>query len=360
MEIFHMAALAAMLLAAPFLLGMLFGKETVSGTYIAGALLLWGSFQAVAIAANLRGWDFQMLSRRFLFVLAALVCAGIAALCVRIIGGRKGKCAGKDISKKEGEPWKELLLIVPAFLLVGSLFFVYAPKLESWYLVPETVNTILDTNSLHGFHPLTGQPLSLPKGFGERLMNLPAFYACLARWFQLETTGLLFHGMSLWVLFISFLVYNQFAAFFFGKWQKGRILFMWVYALVLLLGDGAYMNEAYQMLHYAYEGRAVLTGVLLPYCLYLLLTAFFGFSVRLKHQEGVAEGKGRINIFRVFSGIAEYVLLFLGGLLVLGVDYGLGLLSAMTVLSCIAGVFRFLVNRLSERRRKGNKSMKQV
>ncbi len=320
MEIIHIMALAAVLLAAPFLLGMLFGKKTISGTYLSGTLLLWGSFEAVAITAGLKGWEFQMLSDRFLYVLAALMCAGLAALCVRTI--KFGK--GKKIGKINIELLKELLCIAPAFLLAGSLFFLYAPKLESWYLVPETVNTILDTNSLHGFNPLTGQPLSAPKEFGWTLMNLPAFYACLADWFHINTTGLLFCCISLWMLFISFLVYYQFAAYFFEKWKNGRIFFMWIYAFLFFMGDKAYMNEAYQMLHYAYEGRAVLTGILLPYCFYLLLTAF-------------KENKSR-RATAGFVWLAEYALLLAGGLLAAGLDYGLGLPLAMTALSCVVGL----------------------
>lgn len=338
MEILHTLALAAVLLAAPFLLGMLFGKRTISGTYIAGILLLWGSFEAVAVAANLRGWDFRMLSVRYLYVLVALVCAGIAALGVRMIRARKGKHTGK----KERGLFKEILFIVPAFLLVGSLFFIYAPKLEGWYLVPETVNTILDTNSLHGVHPLTGQPLSTPKEFVFSLMNLSGFYACLADWFQMNTMGLLFRCMPIWMLFISFLVYYQFAAYFFAKWKNGRIIFMWVYALVLFLGDRAYMNEAYQMLHYAYEGRAVLTGILLPYCFYLLLKAFSGFFGRLRKREGMEDDKGGGAISGIIW-LAEYALLIAGGLLAVGVDYGLGLPLAMTVLSCAVGIFGIMV-----------------
>lgn len=339
MEILHMAALAAVLLAAPFLLGALFGKETISGTYIAGVLLLWGSFESVAVMANLRRWDFQMLSRRVLSVLVALMCVGIAALCVRIIRLKKEK----DIRKKENGLLREMLFIVPAFLLVGSLFFVYAPKLESWYLVPETVNTILDTNSLHGFHPLTGQPLSTPKEFGWSLMNLPAFYACLANWFQVDTAGLLFRCIPLWMLLLSFLVYYQFAVFFFDKWKKGRVLFIWVYALLLVLGDRAYMNEAYQMLHYAYEGRAVLTGILLPYCLYLLLSAFSRLSGIFKNQEGMEEEKKQISIFGIFAWMAEYVLFIASGLFVMGVDYGFGLPMTMTALSCIVGLTGLMI-----------------
>ncbi len=335
MEIFHILALAAVLLAAPFLLGMLFGKRTISGTYIAGILLLWGTFEAVAVAANLRGWDFQMLSGRFFYVLAAFVCAGIAAFGVRMIRSGKGKGTGK----KESGLLKEVLFIAPAFLLAGSLFFLYAPKLEGWYLVPETVNTILDTNSLNGFNPLTGQPFLATKESGWSLMNLPAFYACLADWFQINTGHLLFFCISLWMLLISFLVYYQFAAYFFEKWKAGRIFFMWVYALLLFLGDRAYMNESYQMLHYAYEGRTVLTGILLPYCLYLLLTAF-------------KENRSRKAIAGNFGWLSEYALLLAGGLLAAGMDYGLGLPLAMTALSCVVGILAAIAKSLRHTKNK--------
>lgn len=342
MEILHIIALAALLLTAPFLLGMFFGRKTISGTYLAGTLFLWGSFEAVAVAANLRGWDFQMLSRRFLYVLVVLVCGGMAAFCVRII--KSGK--EKGIGKINRGFLQEMLFIVPAFLLAGSLFFVYAPKLESWYLVPETVNTILDTNSLHGFNALTGQSLSSPKESGWSLMNLPGFYACLADWFQMNVMELLFRCIPLWMLFISFLVYYQFAAYFFEKWKNGRIFFMWIYALVLFFGDSAYMNEAYQMLHYAYEGRAVLTGILLPYCFYLLLTAFSGFWKRGKEREGKEDNKRRGAISSLLIWLAEYAFLMAGGLFALGADYGLGLLLTMTALSCAAGILGTIVKRV--------------
>ncbi|MBD5544060.1 MAG: hypothetical protein HDR01_07465 [Lachnospiraceae bacterium] len=339
MEILHLAALAAVLLAAPFLLGMLFGKRTISGTYIAGVLLLWGSFEAAAIAANLRGWDFQTLSRRFFYVFAVLLCAGMVVFCIRMIK-----------RKRERRQFPtELLLILPAFLLVGSLFFLYAPKLESWYLVPETVNTILDTNSLHGYNPLTGQLFLTEKQFGWSLLNLPAFYGCLINWCQVDTAGLLFRWIPLWMLFISFLVYYQFAGFFFGEWKKGRILCMWAYSLVLLLGDQAYMNEAYQMLHYAYEGKAVLTGILLPYGFYLLLSAFSG---ALKNGGKTEEGKESLIIPRVLIWLAEYVLFIGSGLFAMGADYGLGLPITMTVLSCIVGGISILGKSIWKKRDK--------
>ena len=325
MEIIRMFILIVVLFAAPFLPGMLFGKKSISGTYIAGMLLLWGSFEIVAMAAVIRGWDITKLAERSCYVLLLLGGAGAAVFCIQMV---RKKRSGILKEEKNG-CLREMVLIVPAFVLAGSSLFFYAPKLESWYLVPETVNTILDTGSLQGYNPLTGQPLGAPKGIGESFLNLPAFYACLAKWFQVDIKVLLFRLMPFWVLFISFLVFYQFAAFLFGKWKKGRILFLWVYALVLLLGDRAYMNESYQMLHYAYEGRAILTGILLPYCFYLFSVAGTGL---VKGEE-----KRRIRVVGSLVWLMEYILVIVSGLFVGGADYGLGLLMAMTVLSCLVG-----------------------
>lgn len=331
MEIVRMFILIVVLLAAPFLLGMLFGKKSISGTYIAGVLLLWGSFETVAMAAVIRGWDVTRLAVRFSYVLLLLAGAGAAVFCVRMVRRKKPGILEKEKNGCLGE----MLLILPAFALVGSFLFFHAPKLESWYLVPETVNTMIDTGSLQGYNPLTGQPLAAPKGIGQSFLNLPAFYACLAKWFQVDTKTLLFRLMPLWILFISFLVFYQFAAFLFGKWKKGRILFLWVYALVLLLGDRAYMNESYQMLHYAYEGRAILTGILLPYCFYLFSVAGSGLA---KWEE-----KRRIRIVGSLVWLMEYMLVIVSGLFVGGADYGLGLLMAMTLLSCLAGAISLVI-----------------
>lgn len=335
MELFRGILCIIWLLAAPFLMGVIFGKKTIAGTYISGVLLLWGSFELVSMAAVIKGWDLKALCKWAILVWAAFLVVGAVVFCVKM-------------PKKEKPFLKEGLMILPAFCLVGSLFFIYAPKLESWYLVPETVTTILDTNSLHGFNPLTGQPLGIAKSFTDSLCNLSAFYACLAQWLHVDTGLLLFKLIPLWVLLISFLVFYQFALLFFEKSEKCRILFMWIYAFVLLFGDKAYMNEAYQMLHYAYEGRAVLTGILLPYCFYLFAACFV--------KEAGTGGKGTKEVIRGrLKGqqvcrrggyVAEYVLVLLSGLFAAGMDYGAGLLAAMTVIGVLSDCIRHFFGRL--------------
>lgn len=324
MDIFWNMILITVLLAAPLLAGCLFGKQSLSRTYLRGVLLLWGGFEIMGIVAFIKGWNFTSLSRASAPVLIGIVGAGVIMMLGMALREKKGIRKNRD-KKEKKEFLIEMLLILPAFCLVGSVFFLYSPKLESWYLVPETVTTILDTNSIHGYNPLTGQPLETPKGFGTGLLNLPVFYACLIEWFQVKQETLLFYIIPVWILFISFLVFYQFAILFFGNWKKGHVAFLWIYSFILFFGDKAYMNESYQMLHYAYEGRAILTGILLPYCFYLLSTFL------IKGGE-LRAAKGFLKLF------AEYVLVLFSGVFVMGVDYGFGMLFVVTLLSVFAGL----------------------
>lgn len=328
MELVKIVICIVVLFMAPFLVGNVFFKKTFSGTYISGVLLSLGVFEALSIVAVKKAWDFQMLSKGFLFSLVVIVCAGTVIFFTRVLKKQRQIKFTLFVDK-------EFLWILLAFCLVGSVFFIYAPKLESWYLVPETVTTILDTNSLHGYNPLTGQPLAVAKSLRDSLINLPAFYACLIEWFGVGQSVVLFKIIPLWVLFISFMVFYRVASFIFQDSKVERTVFMWVYAIVLFCGDKAYMNESYQMLHYAYEGRAILTGVLLPYCFYLLITAF------------AKQVKKTVAFIKY---IAEYILVFVCGLLTMGVDYGLGLPGAMTLIGIITGSIWLLFQKIRKGR----------
>ena len=332
MELIQMAICIAVLLIAPFLLGNLFLKKTISGTYISGVLLWFGIFELISVAAVKKAWDFQTLSKRFFIVFCILGCLGAVCFFIRVV---KKQWTLKGMLSV----YKEILWLIPAFCLVAVVFFVYVPKLESWYLVPETVTTILDTNSLHGYNPLTGQPLTAAKSMRDSLINLPAFYACLIDWFQIRQGILLFKIIPVWVLFVSFLVFYQLAAFFFKELKVERIVFMWVYALVLFCGDRAYMNESYQLLHYAYEGRAILTAVLLPYCFYLIASFF------TKESNG-------LKVTMAVKYAIEYMFILICGVLVTGIDYGIGLPCAMTIIGFVTGCVWLLSGKIRKCRRK--------
>lgn len=303
------------LFIAPFLVGNLFLKKTISGTYISGVLLMLGLFELVSVKAVRGKWNFIELYHAFLITEVLLFLAGTACFFVR-------RAKGQWRLQVDFRRIKKYLWLVPAFCLALAGIFACQPKLESWYLVPETVTTILDTNSLHGYHPLTGQPLAVEKSFRDSLYNLPAFYACLLRCFGIGQEMLLFRVIPVFVLLVSFFVFYQIGVYFFSTSAVGEVIFLWVYALVLVCGENAYMNEAYQLLHYAYEGRAVLSSVLLPYCFYLLLSFF--------------DEKGKIT--RKFqASFAELVLVLLSGVLVMGIDYGLGLSGMMLLTGGTAG-----------------------
>ncbi len=321
MEGLNIILLIGVLLFVPYLLGTLFIGQTKSRQYINGVLLLFGLFLVNSIWAVKANMNLTEMSNNFNTILIiAVVFAVIFQIIFILYRALKNK-EKKKMSKRLFDKSRimECAGIAAAFLFVAITFFIYSPLLESRFMMPETVVTMLETNSLSGFNPLTGELIEVSGSLKENLYSLPGFYAWMAINLQLDVLKILFQIVPVWILFISFLVFYQFSQLFFKESNKARIIFMWAYALVILFGDMAYMNEAYQMLHYAYEGTTILACILLPYCLYLLFQMFF--------CENNIESKKKAGIILRF--VIELLIILTAGVMVTVRDFGIGLLAAM-------------------------------
>lgn len=313
--------LILLFLLIPYLLGTFLAGQTKSRQYINGILLLFSMFEIHYLWARRENMSMQEMSQNFSMIISIiLILAVIFQIIFVFLRWKKNKEKKKQFKNLlNKEKVAEFAVIAGAFFFVSITFFINRPLLESRFMLPETAVTMLQTNSLSGYNPLTGELIETAGSLKESLYSLPAFYAWLSIGTQINILSLLFQIVPIWVLFISFLVFYQFAKLFFAENGKARKLFMWIYALVLLFGDEAYMNEAYQLLHYAYEGTTILACVLLPYCFFLMFSMFFG--------EKNGNEKKRIGSF--LCVIVELIIVLVAGFMAAVWDFGAGLLIAM-------------------------------
>ncbi len=185
------------------------------------------------------------------------------------------KVKGKLPESGEGKLSKAECLI---FLLFGvsvllQLILVFSGKIQdvSGDMTLETVNTFLKTDQIYQVNPLTGLPYETGMPMRLKILCLPFFYGALSSIFRLDPEQVVCHVLPAAVLLYSYLAYAWLGSVLFPESRLKKAVFLLFVSLVIWLGDYGTKTDAFLLLHGAFRGSAVRSGILLPVTICLCL-----------------------------------------------------------------------------------------
>nr|MBQ8252745.1 hypothetical protein [Lachnospiraceae bacterium] len=284
-------------------------KSSLGRVFLSGELLGGAMFAALSFICVRKGADLAFLSKAALFMWGAVLIISIALLAVL----KKCREFVRELIKSSKKPGIPGLVIALAFVSVAILYVVRPFPMESGYVTPEQVVTVLDTGALRGFDALSGQAQPAAGNWKDQINNLPLFYACLCQLSGLSPMAVLFNVVPFVVLSAAFCVISLFANAFFEEEKKRATVFA-VFALITLCGNSAYMNTSYGLLHYPYEPMTVFSSIVLPLVLGYVLTrehviSFLLVAINGVFLAGVYRGLAVMAI-SVFAVILAILLVF--------------------------------------------------
>ncbi|MCR5419276.1 MAG: hypothetical protein K6E84_10200 [Lachnospiraceae bacterium] len=247
----------AYLLLIPFVIGQAADKlskgrlnKRIGNPYPAACILLSGYFEIAFLAALRLGLNLKQLSLGY----------GISVLVLALVSIPFALKAEKPAMPKG----KVLFPAAVCFaLIMVSLLFQRTVATTYLYSGAETVTTLAGQaangplSAVAGIDPLTGR-----EGAGQLCKGIYAFYASLCLMSGAGPSGLLKFVINPWILFLGFVMVRKAALTFSEKAADGACL---CFGLATLCANTAYRNPFYDLVHLAYEGRAFMAFLILPF-----------------------------------------------------------------------------------------------
>ncbi|MBR4759704.1 MAG: hypothetical protein IK078_06115 [Lachnospiraceae bacterium] len=258
-------------------------------------------FEVLFLVVSNTGRGLSVLATAWL-VVTVLVFAGSAALLLIRIRSAKGNGKNNDDEKKsekasetENKSEKEngiekegigessshvsvvLPLLISAAVIMAAVCISKVPAVSEQYRTAETTVVILRDGSFFGTDPLTGLWLA-DVTLDQRTEALPAFYAVLCHFTGMtKPWQLLGTVAALWMILLALSVLYEAADRLLGLKDRRFWVLCLVFCLCAFCVGGAYRNPFYDLLHVPYEGRTVLSFLILP-MIFLSVISLSGIS----------------------------------------------------------------------------------
>lgn len=258
----------AVLLIVPTLFGSLWNKiwklkiTTVADVFVPGLFLLFCFFEATTVLSMKLNWK---LSRTvFLDSCLLLVLCGVACmLCQKELRQIFIINPIKRITIKK-------VILAVFFLLQITVIIHFAPVVQEDNTM-EAIQTNLTTDTIGMYNPMTGQAYQSGPTLESKLLITPVFYSCMIQIFHLNPAEFLYRMIPVWILFAGYLVYWLLAEqLFIGKGeekQDKKVVFMILYACLLLFGDYLFTMLPYRLFHCGWMGETIVVAIVLPFVL---------------------------------------------------------------------------------------------
>lgn len=260
-------------------LGVLYGNQPardkrLRDAFLTGGIVVIGLAEAAYLAAVISGWSFSGCVRLFGALTAALTAGAGVYLFLRRGQKKMGHMQRQD--RDGGTLWTGFQRLSgfgkAAFFLFWFLLLLQLVSVASQGRVyrqgdmtVETVNSFLETDTIYGVNPLTGQAYELGLPLRLKILCLPAFYACLCRISGLEAATVVWGIVPLFTLFGAYCAFFGIGERLFPESPSKRWIFLAFTALILWGGDYMYGIDGFGLLYSGFRGNVIRAAVLLPY-----------------------------------------------------------------------------------------------
>ncbi len=199
------------------------------------------------------------------------ILAGFAVICIGIVFV---VCRRRFIREKsftqgtyKGTPKTYVVLIIGLILFqIIWNFYMHSPYVTGDITI-ETVQTILATDTVYEYNPMTGGLFEAGMPSRLKILVLPVLYSAVARWTGLPTQTIVYEWVPTIVLCLSYLVYVGWAGFLFPGDRKKQCRFLLLAVMLYQFGAYAPLSDGMRALQAGFTGESIRALVLLPYVL---------------------------------------------------------------------------------------------
>ncbi len=273
-------------------------KTSFAGMIAEGAVCMLAVFEVLFLIISNTGRGLSVLAVAWLALTALVFAGSAAALFLR----RKAK--KEDQEKKKSYIVSVVLpIMISAALIMAAVCISKVPAVSEQYRAAETTVVILRDGTFFGTDPLTGWWLAdvTPD---QRVEALPALYAVICYLTGItKPWQLLCTVAAVWVILLALSVLYEAADRLFsaakssennGYFKKHFQVLCMVFCLCALCAGDAYRNPFYDLIHVTYEGRTILSFLILP----MIFLAMISLG-------GIPEGKTGETDARMIRGTEE-------------------------------------------------------
>lgn len=239
---------------------------TLTECYMSGLLVCF-VLGAVASCMTIKlsgGFSFYCRLLAGLLLVCSLVSLFVGRGIVRdMLSRMKASCGQK---KEKGRYRRRqiaeavILLFLVAIQLTG--YFLYVPD-TAMDTVTETISTMMLTDSVFRYDPVTGHLLANGMYPLFKLWSLPLLYGSICGLCGMELHRFLYLAVPVWLLTVNFFVLRAWAGVLLGGQKEKRNLFLIFAGLLIVMGDGNSASYAYCLLHNGWRGSAAAAVILL-------------------------------------------------------------------------------------------------
>lgn len=274
---------------------------------LTGGLVLTGLAVTAHLAAVFTGQSFSRCLKLFLGILAAALLLAAALWFFYLIKGCEGKkrrggtifrgtawkkegngalfrknarkrennregSNGENGSKKPDRAEKLLTGIFLALALAQLACVLWnAGVYTQGDMTVETVGSFLQTDSVYGVNPLTGQAYTAGIPSRLKILCLPALYGFFCRLSGLAPELVVTAAVPVWIFVSSCGAFFCVGKSLFPESRKKRLCFMITIVILLWAGGRLCGMDGFNLLYCGYRGVTVRNLVLLPYLVSLCL-----------------------------------------------------------------------------------------
>jgi len=231
--------------------------------YLIGVCTMMLLAMGTVLVADALGIGLRALAWSYLCIIVMLCIAGITLF---------RRCIDRCFSNIRVTKYD--MIPITLFLLLLPSIFMYLPDVSSDSIL-ETILTVIHTDSIYEFNPLTGEALTTSLSFTEKLTVLPYFYACFIGISGALTESFLYYIVPVWVLFLTFLMTGLWSDSLFGPEEyREKTVFISCVGVLLLFGNYLFTSLSYLLFHRGWTGETITVLVMIPFVLYLLTCAY--------------------------------------------------------------------------------------
>lgn len=251
----------------PYLLGLLFAHFSKDANYslsknlLFGYMLIWSILQITAIPAIYLKMKFSI----YAYIIYAIILIGVF---VSIFLNRKAfkNIILKKISWLKTRPWLPLIVL---FLIIIQTVYLSLANLgdhdDSFYVA--TAETALETNTLMEYNPYTGDLYqSVPSRYV--LSPFPVFVALISNILNIRAATTAHTLLALILIPLAYTVWYLIGNIFFKNNTSKTSVFMLIVMCILVYSGYSVYNQGMFMHIRIWQGKAVLTAIILPFIFY--------------------------------------------------------------------------------------------
>lgn len=210
------------------------------------------------------------LSECALFLLISSAVGGVALILLTVFvrSGRMPAAVRAPLTRSEIGLLAFFLLLAASqvgFILSGADLYIQGD------MTAETVENFLQTGSIYGENPLTGDLAGEEMPFRLKILCLPALYASLCRLLRLPPRFLVWKAVPVAVLLGSYAAYACLGRSLFSDNRRKRLLFLACVALLFWVGSYAPGVDGFGLLTGGWRGEILRGAILVPYAVSLCL-----------------------------------------------------------------------------------------